>query len=228
MKDFISLYNPQSQRDFDRMMWNTYLRHYQNAFEKIAHINSDYKLKTKYTDLAEKENSKRFESKYKESQFHYLISNYGNRTREGKNNINGDVVAFGCSFTFGIGVPEEYTWISLLSQKLGINNYVNLGHPGSSISKIVRVFKNYIKFYRPKLCIFLLPHMGREELFIDGNDKYITDRITRKTTVDVVPNYAATGGEIAQSLQRKFYSIADDNFLTVNMYKNLDILKYAA
>src|SRR6056300_417448 len=72
-----------------------------------------------------------------------------------------DLVAMGCSQTYGIGVCEENTWPALLAKDLDIS-YVNIAVPGYSIARCVLSFFSYIETYgKPKAVAFLLPDMYR-------------------------------------------------------------------
>lgn len=63
----------------------------------------------------------------------------------------------GCSITYGIGVPEESRWSNL---SFG-DNHVNVGVPGSSVSKIVRHMSAILDFKKPKGVVVLLPNPER-------------------------------------------------------------------
>lgn len=94
------------------------------------------------------------------------ISNYFDPTNEYKLNsyfyrspefVEGlDILAAGCSLTFGIGVPENGTWPSYVAQKSDMT-YANLSTPGASIEWIVNSVYRYIDtFGKPKKAIIAL------------------------------------------------------------------------
>jgi hypothetical protein len=56
--------------------------------------------------------------------------------------LQGQDAAFGCSMTYGLGVDENQAWPSLVG-------VYNLGQPGSSNDRIVRLAIEYINDYRP-------------------------------------------------------------------------------
>jgi hypothetical protein len=70
---------------------------------------------------------------------------------------NEDLVIAGCSFTFGLGVPEDKIWAVELAKNLNLT-YTNLSYPGASIMFIVQlIFKYFKKYGNPKYIICLFP-----------------------------------------------------------------------
>ena len=81
---------------------------------------------------------------------------------------NPDVLAIGCSQTWGVGVPDEYVWTKLLADKLNMS-YINLGVPGASTLEIVRLAMSYIELYgKPKYLVALVPDIRRLYTFINS------------------------------------------------------------
>lgn len=98
----------------------------------------------------------------------YILNNYGYRGPDFKKDI--DLVTAGCSVTYGIGVPEEGTWSSILAKKLKLS-YVNLSKPGASIEWIVNsLFSYFSEFGNPKNVFVLFPGLLRKEIVL--NSKY--------------------------------------------------------
>ena len=62
-------------------------------------------------------------------------------------------VAVGDSFTFGVGVEQEYTWVYLLAKALG-REIVNLGIPAQGPAQYTRVLKRYALPIRPKVVFY--------------------------------------------------------------------------
>lgn len=78
-----------------------------------------------------------------------------------------DILAFGCSQTWGVGVPDESVWPKVLSEKLSMS-YVNLGIPGASIMRLVLVVIDYIETYgAPTHVVGLLPDVRRMFGYVD-------------------------------------------------------------
>lgn len=85
-----------------------------------------------------------------------------------------DVIALGDSFTEGMGVKTENTWVSKLN-KSGINAY-SLGVQGYSVSQMNGTYKIYGSTLNPKLVIigYLIGIYDREAFFLK-DDKEITE-----------------------------------------------------
>lgn len=93
----------------------------------------------------------------------YVNNSHGFRTDEFLTKDN--FVTVGCSLTYGIGLPQKYTWASLLSEQLDLPVY-NLGIPGSSGDTCYRVIKHYVPLLKPKFVVVCEPDISRLEIFI--------------------------------------------------------------
>lgn len=85
----------------------------------------------------------------------------------------------GCSWTFGEGLPEEYTWTYLLKNKIEkqINETLNLyntGYMGSSIDLVIKNTMAFIRKYgKPNYIVLLLPDMARKIIYNNKTGQYI-------------------------------------------------------
>ena len=83
------------------------------------------------------------------------------------------VFTFGCSMTFGVAVPDEFTWPLLLAEKLGSWNVCNYGIPAASSWEIVRACYQTITSLKkedyPDAIFLLFPDFFRAEYL--GNNK---------------------------------------------------------
>lgn len=94
----------------------------------------------------------------------YEINSLGLR---GEVYTDSDVIASGCSITFGIGVPEEGRWTSLLSDKIN-KNIMNLGNPGGSVATICNQIIHYCMNNKmPKQIFCLMPDFVRNMVVVD-------------------------------------------------------------
>ena len=94
------------------------------------------------------------------------LRNYGDPANEYKLNTLGyrgpefrevPVVFAGCSITFGVGVPYEGIWSTIVGEKLGLD-YVNLSTPGWSTQAIVdNLFRYFYKYGNPKTVFVAFP-----------------------------------------------------------------------
>jgi hypothetical protein len=79
---------------------------------------------------------------------------------DGKKNV----VVLGCSHTFGQGNANNEHWVHFLSQHNTKRlRYWNLGQPGASADKIVRILYGCEKVIYPKIIIVCWPFWSRRE-----------------------------------------------------------------
>lgn len=105
----------------------------------------------------------------------YANNSHGFRTVEFDHKEN--FIAVGCSFTYGIGLPQHQVWPELLSQQLGIPVY-NLGIPGSSSDTCYRVVKHYVPLLEPKFVVMFEPRRSRLEIFLDNYQTHVCQHDT--------------------------------------------------
>lgn len=95
----------------------------------------------------------------------YNINAYGLR---GEIDENSEVVASGCSITFGVGVPELGRWTNLLSRNIN-KSIMNLGSPGESIESICTNIISYcVNNKMPKEIFCLFPDFFRSKVVLDS------------------------------------------------------------
>ena len=93
--------------------------------------------------------------------FTYVINQHGFRFEEIPTET--DLAVFGCSFTFGLGLPNEMLWHNILAKELNLS-CLNFGMCGSSIKSIIDVFLIVSKHIKIKKAIFLLPSIERSQI----------------------------------------------------------------
>ncbi len=94
----------------------------------------------------------------------YKINHLGLR---GEIDENADLIASGCSITFGVGVPEETRWTNLLSKKIN-KSVTNLGVPGASAETIcINTIKYCLNNKMPKEIFCLFPDFFRSNVVVD-------------------------------------------------------------
>ena len=119
----------------------------------------------------------------------YRFNSRGFRTPEFTDKEN--FLVLGCSFTSGIGLPEEMMWANVISKFSGLDVW-NLGVGGSGSDTCYRIADHYIPKLHPKYVIMLEPEHARTEIFatvngpglarpqivrpdIDNSMRYLTD-----------------------------------------------------
>lgn len=99
----------------------------------------------------------------------YYINDYACRGDWSINTPHSDhlkIAVFGCSFTFGVGIDEDETWHAQVKKLLKTDKpiqLINLGYPGGSINKVLKMYKFLTDVYAIDIAIFLLPTHWREE-----------------------------------------------------------------
>lgn len=100
--------------------------------------------------------------KEKDPKHEYTHNSWGCRDKEFEAPV--DLLAAGCSMTYGQGVPVEYRWSDVLAKSLGINT-ATLAVPGWSTQSIVNAIMSYIiRFGKPKAIAIWLPDFSRVDL----------------------------------------------------------------
>jgi len=81
-----------------------------------------------------------------------------------------DIGAFGCSFTAGLGLPENYLWHNLLASGLKLTS-LNFGVSGASCKSIRDLFLITSNHIQMKHAVFLLPSYNRMQIGIKHMQK---------------------------------------------------------
>lgn len=109
----------------------------------------------------------------------YDINRFGLR---GQIDENSDVLASGCSLTFGIGVPEIGRWSNILGEKID-KNIVNLGSPGASVESTVNTIIQYSMNQKmPKEIFCLMPDFFRRRVVVDK--EFFKQKHNKKRVID--------------------------------------------
>lgn len=91
----------------------------------------------------------------------YKINSYGFRCDEFDD--RDCILALGCSFTIGIGLPVESTWPQIVGKQLGLVPYT-MAWGGQSSDTCFRLAEYWIPRLRPKAVFMLAPPASRFEL----------------------------------------------------------------
>lgn len=116
---------------------------------------------------------------WKYENFDYQISNLGFRDRDLPDSV--DIAIFGCSFTFGQGLPEEMLWHKKLSNNLDKTVY-NFGQPGLGIKAIIDLFLIMSQNVKFDSAVLLLPTFDRQSIACSFDQ-------TNPQIIPVMPNY---------------------------------------
>jgi len=91
----------------------------------------------------------------------YKINSHGFRCEEFDD--TPCLVALGCSFTFGVGLPVQDTWPSLVGKALGLK-VVNLSWGGQGPDYCFRMAEYWLSRLPAKRCVMLTPPSSRIEV----------------------------------------------------------------
>ena len=95
----------------------------------------------------------------------YSFNSHGFRSEEFDPTAD-NLVALGCSFTMGIGLPLKDIWPTKLGQALNLR-VCNLAWGGASSDRCFRMAEYWVPHLRPKLVVLLNPPRGRLEVVVD-------------------------------------------------------------
>jgi hypothetical protein len=118
----------------------------------------------------------------------YAVNSAGYRCAEWRPMPDGkkNVVVLGCSHTFGEGLDEGEVWVdqlyTLVNQRL--LRFWNLGSPGASADKIVRILYATEKVLSPKIVIVCWPERSRRERLDSLTKNLTSDNELLKTETD--------------------------------------------
>lgn len=143
MSDFFYCFNPYDPKSLDEV------KNFTTPF-----VNGYGDFSTPYYGL----NDDKFLDEWKYPQFSYTFNSFGFRYSPLK--YESDIGAFGCSYTFGQSLPNDFIWHSKLSEYTGLS-VLNFGVAGVGIEHIIDIFCIVAKFIKMKKAIFLLPHYSR-------------------------------------------------------------------
>lgn len=187
-------------------------------------VNDLYGVEIEYlTDLEKQQTADAYKNSRTDVQkedVSYYINTYGARGNWSIEEQHDDclkIAVFGCSFTFGVGIPENKTWAAQFVQKLQTKKpvqLINLGYPGGSIAKNLKHFKYLTDVYKIDMAIFLLPTHWREEF---------ADYFTSDFPVhyyNLIPNFAL---EYKKEKWEQFYAYSTDG---TRFYEMLRMISY--
>lgn len=92
----------------------------------------------------------------------YKINQHGFRSDEFVEGTKS-LVALGCSYTIGIGLPHKDLWPTLVANEVGLVPY-NLAWGGIAADTCYRIAEYWIPKLKPKLVVMLAPPVSRIEL----------------------------------------------------------------
>ena len=144
----------------------------------------------KYLNNAEKDRSK---LNYKE--FSYTINDMGFRGKYPAPSAKNIMGFFGCSITFGEGLPEEDNFPYLLSHYYG-KETLNLGMCGAGAHRIALIFQAATRIWNIETAVVTLPNWGRFN-YVDKENNLLS-------VLPPHPHSSTEGEAVRQSLVKNF------------------------
>lgn len=90
--------------------------------------------------------------------FDYTINSFGFRGNEVSTDV--DVCYYGCSTTYGQGVPDDAIFTSVVDKNMNFTSN-NFGLRGAGDNEIFNVFVSTTKFIKMKRAVFVFPELDR-------------------------------------------------------------------
>ncbi len=139
-----------------------------NAGQKLEWLPSDTKERYQENLINKKDELKK--NNWLSTKIDYKFNDDGFRS-DSFFKKKGGIMFLGCSFTFGIGVPQEHTFAALVSKKFNQTCF-NFGLPAASNDTAFRLADIWIPILEPFLVVLLSPLPMRFELLgYDVKDK---------------------------------------------------------
>lgn len=133
--------------------------------------------------------------------FDYVINHLGFRNSEIPTET--DLAVFGCSFTFGTGLPIEMLWHTLLAKQLN-TSVANYGVAGASIESIIDISLIVSNHTKINKVIFLFPAFNRIQI---AKSSPYTMHNGEVNYLSLIPNHV--------SMLCKAYDIESDKILSI-------------
>jgi len=161
----------------------------------------------------------------------YKTNTYGYRCPEFRPLQDGgkNVVVLGCSHTFGEGLEEQETWVSLVAKESNkILRWWNLAQPGASADLMIRILYGAEKVLFPKFIIACWPASSRRERLDKNVQNLTSDNVLLKTENEHTDKNVFLKNlffleKFAEKIgARTFHCFAEDSY---ELDSNLQVLK---
>jgi hypothetical protein len=165
----------------------------------------------------------------------YRVNSHGYRCPEwtpmpeGKKNV----VVLGCSHTFGEGLDDGEVWVDRLASKTDdkILRWWNLGQPGASADKIVRILYATERVLFPKIIIVCWPLWSRRERLenhphsLTGADDLLKTETDQTDEQNFLKNVFFVEKFAERQDAKTFHCFAQDvyNVNVANMYRDTSL-----
>jgi hypothetical protein len=149
----------------------------------------------------------------------YKINSNGYRSKEFSK--DDKIVAAGCSFTFGSGVPESAVWPNFLGEKLNTAIPI-VASPGASVSFVVEELFSYFNTYgTPETVLCLFPNPERFDVPCDN--KLVTGLEVSQPKVLVVN--ASNSTVLASKYLKRPYNAENITTEDMGIYRSIKSIR---
>ncbi len=134
----------------------------------------------------------------------YYLNNFEFRdTRDWEVGKPSEIVALGCSHTYGVGVPQKYTWPSIVESKTE-KTVSNLGICGASAEKTLNAFMFYLeKVGKPKYVLACFPDHLRYSHIVEGKFYPVNGDYNDKTRSRKIVSHLRTSDYLTGEINMK-------------------------
>ncbi len=138
---------------------------------QIPEINYRLNLTTNWSGTDNEENFlKNPKPGYSKDSVVYKFNSRGYRTHEFDfSNPKPSIICIGCSFTEGVGVNYDDTWVSQIEKNFPDYTTYNLGVGGTSGDFVARTLNSIGSLLNTKIVFVLWPHVSRYEVYEAGS-----------------------------------------------------------
>ena len=122
-----------------------------------------------------------------------------------------DVAFYGCSQTYGTGIPESSRWTDLVARQHGLT-FNNFGSPGSGTDKQLDIFWATSQHIKMRTAVFMVNGMYRPHVVL-GNGELIEYHVLSSQTIR---NNANVGVKDLVYYRDQLFSLPDEYFEHIN------------
>jgi hypothetical protein len=155
---------------------------------------------------------------YTDQGIEYIHNKTGQRCDDfSKNEASQNFLFAGCSYTYGLGIPYQFSWGYKLNKDLGSKKFYSLASPGRDFQVIINDIYQYIRMFgKPKGIFAMFPNLDRDH------------RVNFKIDNNKQPHYEIQNISLlgmGSGNTRKSFNTPEE-FQTVHDYIRIETLSY--
>lgn len=205
----LNLFNSSSLSDVRHYMTPPHLRGYDS---RISELSYNSVKEYQFYGLDEEKNADKFEK------FSYILNYYGFREETVSDLVDGG--AFGCSFTFGQGLPNHALYHQIIARTKN-KRVMNFGVPGASIQSIIDIFCIVTKHIKMNYAFILLPSYNRFQIAKQTHP----DKLN---FLSCIPSHKGIFNNLCGVFEPEFYKITPDEEFIKDTKNSLYLAEHLA